>query len=202
MQLAHLAEISSSSGLPQPPADWESPQKVASYTLEALASQGLTQWHFAWDRATQRLGTCQAQKKRITLSRHFVASQLALPAEQQRHILSTILHEIAHALAWENQRRTGHGAAWKHYCQQLGIPDERACANCPSFLPEKSKQPRYALVHRYTAEVYRYYHSKPRRSPQQLKQVYIAKRREETLGKLCIITLPAEGEISPNKNAT
>lgn len=197
MQPVSLPESYAICGLPQPPSAWESPQKIADYAHAALASQGLVQWHFAWDRAIRRLGSCQAQKKRITLSRHFVASQLSLPLEKQRQILLTILHEVAHALAWEKQACTGHGAAWKHHCAQLGIPDERACTNCPSFAPEKSQSPRYALIHRDTAEVYRYYHSKPRRSPQQLKQVYIAKRRDETLGKLCIIALPADSEISP-----
>ena len=51
-------------------------------------------------------------------------------------VLDTILHEIAHALAYENYNETGHGKYWKTACNQIGANPK---AMGPTyFLPYKS----------------------------------------------------------------
>ena len=103
----------------------------------------------------------------------------------------TLLHELAHALAWERRRSRGHGIVWRHYCAALGIPDERATTRCEDFAPARPPRPaRYALVRDTTGEVYRTYVSRPRRHPSRLKHCYIPGKKEETLGHLVIRTLP------------
>jgi predicted SprT family Zn-dependent metalloprotease len=55
----------------------------------------------------------------ITLSRAFVERNA------ERTVRDTILHEAAHALAWEHDRVTGHGPAWKQWCAVTGAKPRR-----------------------------------------------------------------------------
>lgn len=154
-----------------------------------MEAAGLTNWRFGWDRAVRRLGCCHYAKRRITLSRHFVARFLQ---EAPQLICHTLLHEIAHALAYIHCKETGHGRFWKQYCAQLGIPNEKARCKCPDFAPQHRPTPtyRYALCHAETGEVFRYYTRRPRLTPAKLAHTYIVGRKQETYGRLCILPLP------------
>ena len=158
------------------------PEDVAIWATDCIKALGLTGWSYATDRATRRLGCCRVRQRRITLSRYFLAYYLERDAELVRR---TVLHELAHALAWEHHRGRGHGWAWKRFCAELGIPDERATVRCEDFAPARlPRSPRYALVHDETGEVFRTYVKRPRRSAEQLRLCYIPGRKEETLGHL------------------
>jgi len=76
----------------------------------------LNGWHFKWDRATKRLGSCNYTKKRITLSAHQTRKREVI------EVKDTILHEIAHALL---PPRTGHGKLWKAKCLEIGAKPQR-----------------------------------------------------------------------------
>jgi predicted SprT family Zn-dependent metalloprotease len=89
---------------------------VQEYALEVMGSFGLVDWSFGWDRARRRMGFCVHSRKRITLSRHFVARNS--PDE----IRDTVLHEIAHALVGPKH---GHDAVWKAMCREVGCKPER-----------------------------------------------------------------------------
>src|SRR5262249_46833618 len=95
---------------------------------------GLREWSFAFNWRKRSLGVCYYERKRIELSRHYVARN------DEASIRDTILHEIAHALAG---RKAGHGAAWKAICLAIGatparcdataaMPAGRWRATCPS----------------------------------------------------------------------
>ena len=173
-----------------PRGAWESADDVAAYAAACLAALQLTGWSFGWDRAVRRLGCCHFGKRNITLSRYFTAYYLPVdPAQVHR----TLLHELAHALAWVHRHSTGHGRWWQYYCRQLGIPGERATTRCADFTPahlqHPARPPRYAVVNRETGEVYATYRRRPARSPQQWQHCYIPGRKAETLGMLCVVEL-------------
>lgn len=169
-------------------------EDVAEYARASMQACGLEGWSFAWDGAVRRLGCCKMTSRVISLSRHFVAAYLEREPEQIRR---TTLHELAHALAWLHHRERGHGAAWRLWCAALGIAGEKAACKCEDFTPPERKQKpaRFALCHSETGEVYRYYTRQPRLSLRKLKYCYIPGKKEETLGKLCLISLP-EGAFS------
>ena len=170
---------------PCPPLN--SPEITAEWAAGCFVSLNLVGWTFGTDRATRRLGCCRPDRKQITLSRHFLAHYLPRHPEQVRR---TLLHELAHALAWERRRSRGHGSVWHYYCAALGIPDERPTTRCEDFAPHRPPRPaRYALVHDTTGEVFRTYVSRPRRSAASLRHCYIPGRKAETLGHLLIRSL-------------
>ncbi|MBR7108638.1 MAG: SprT-like domain-containing protein [Akkermansia sp.] len=164
------------------------PDSVQVFARTCMDSAGLTDWCFGWDRAVRRLGCCHYAKRRITLSRHFVARFLH---ENPLLICHTLLHEIAHALAYIHCKETGHGRFWKQFCTQLGIPNEKARCKCPDFAPQHRPAPtyRYALCHAETGEVFYRYQRRPRFTSRKLSQTYIVGRKDETLGKLTIVRL-------------
>lgn len=140
-------------------------------------------WTFRWDHARCRLGSCRYDRKQITLSRYFVACNPHLD-DQAR---DTILHEIAHALAWMNSGERGHGRAWKAWCLQVGaMPRASARGEQLASLP-----PRYLLRHRETGEVFGRYYRRPRFA-RWMKRMVI-RGRPETLGKLELVPFSEEG---------
>ncbi len=164
-----------------------SPDFPAVWAAGCFAALGLEGWRFGTDRATRRLGCCRPAQKLITLSRYFLEHYLPRNPDLVRR---TLLHELAHALAWERRRSRGHGRIWQHYCAALGIPGERAATRCEDFAPGVPARPaRYALVHAATGEVFRTYTSRPRRTAAQLRRCYIPGRKADTLGNLCLKAL-------------
>ncbi len=60
------------------------------------------------------LGDCNYIMKRIRISRHHIAgSSVDL-------VVDTILHEIAHAIDFENRGRSGHDAEWRRVAVSVG----------------------------------------------------------------------------------
>ncbi len=163
---------------------WRHPDEVAAYAQACLVQLGLTGWEFHWDRATRRMGCCWPTRRRLSLSRYYAAATLPGKAEQLRR---TLLHELAHALAWTQQRQTGHGVAWRYWCAQLGIAGERATSRVDDFTPPHlQRRARYVLCHDETGEIFRTYRRQPQRSAQVLRRCFIPGRREETLGHLVV----------------
>lgn len=159
-------------------------EAVATHAQSCLAAVGLEDWHFVWDRAVKRMGCCRPALRTISLSRYFVEAYLSIDP-QEIHL--TLLHEIAHALAWQHRRARAHGAIWRQYCSLLGLTDMRATKPLQDFTPPHlQRQPRYALCHAQTGEILRYYKSRPRRSAAQWRHCYIPGRKNETLGQLII----------------
>lgn len=175
--------------LPQQ-GEWSTPADVEAFVCACLDACGLQEWRFEWDRAVRRLGCCKMSKRVVSLSRYFVDAYLARDPKQVR---TTVLHELAHALAWVHHRERGHGDAWRYWCAALGIPGEKSASKCEDFTPTHlRKQPKYALCHRDTGEIYRYYNRMPSTSPKKLARCYIPGKKEETLGKLCFVLLDFE----------
>ncbi len=170
---------------PRPPQ--ATPDAVEQYAAACLTHLHLHDWHFGWDKTVRRLGCCKMQQRRISLSCYYAE---AYAAKEPAQLWRTLLHELAHALAWVHHRASGHGAVWQRYCAALGIAGERASTRGICFSSPRPPRPaRFSLCHRDTGEVYRTYTRKPRISARRLQSCYIPGRKVDTLGKLTIKSL-------------
>lgn len=167
--------------LPPRPAG-ASPAEVEQYAADCLAQLHLHGWNFGWDKTSRRLGCCKMQQRRISLSRYYAEAYATREPEQ---LWRTLLHELAHALAWVHHSKTGHGPVWQRYCTALGIEGERASVRGIEFTAPRPAA-RFTLSHSETGEVYRTYTRRPRHSAASLRHCYIPGRKAETLGKLTI----------------
>lgn len=62
----------------------------------------------------------------------------------ENEVYNTILHELAHLLAWYRTRHRGHGAEWRAACVDLGIPNEKVTHNLP--LPKRQQKRKWRYV--------------------------------------------------------
>ena len=74
----------------------------------------LTQWKYTFDNAKRRAGVCKLDSKLISISRYHIKHNSVSTVKD------TILHEIAHAIAFELHGDKGHGQCWKMIAQKLG----------------------------------------------------------------------------------
>jgi predicted SprT family Zn-dependent metalloprotease len=91
---------------------------IASLVRDEMNKAGLTDWYFEWDRGKTRAGACHYRHKKITLSEVIFSKK-----ENAADVLSTILHEIAHALVGPNV--PAHGWEWQRMARSLGIVPDR-----------------------------------------------------------------------------
>lgn len=77
-------------------------------------------WHFMFDNAKRRLGCCKYRYKLITLSKPIVL------VNDERIIINTILHEIAHALVGAGH---GHDEVWRRKAIEIGCNGNRCCSD-------------------------------------------------------------------------
>lgn len=156
---------------------------IETYARLKLDEYGLPDWQFGWDRARRRLGVCRLQEKSITLSIHFVRANLEVPHE----IRDTILHEIAHALAWTRHGDRTHGPLWKQICRDLGaVP--RAAARQDAIRVTTYK---YMMRLKTTGEIVAKYHRRPA-FVKYIKRLAI-KGRPDTLGQLELVPYEEDG---------
>jgi len=89
----------------------------AELTAKALMQQhGIGDWVFVWGEAKNYFGMCYWDKKTIMLSRPLTE------LNDEKFVLNTILHEIAHALA---PRTEHHGKVWREIAVRLGCEPKR-----------------------------------------------------------------------------
>ncbi|MEX2540753.1 MAG: SprT-like domain-containing protein [Trueperaceae bacterium] len=105
--------------------------ETRALALRLMQEHGLADWTFGFDRAKRRLGACWLHRKRITLSRDFVAlNDLTV-------VRDVVLHEIAHALTPGD----GHGRVFKRKARELGCSG----SSCISGSSVVSSPPRFIL---------------------------------------------------------
>lgn len=83
--------------------------------VRLMAQHGVEDWHFEFDNAKKRAGSCNYRERKITLSR---ALTQIWPDDEVR---DTILHEIAHAIAGP---RADHGPEWRDVARKVGARPE------------------------------------------------------------------------------
>ncbi len=87
----------------------------------------LQNWSVDYDNAKRRAGICRLTDKRISISRSHAQSN------HQDVVKDTILHEFAHAIAYELYKETGHGKRWKQVATSIGAtPKASGKFNLPS----------------------------------------------------------------------
>ena len=156
-----------------------------SFACEQLELWGLEGWSFRWDHARCRLGSCRYDSREITLSMYFVGCNPHL----EDLIRDTVLHEIAHALAWVHSQEKGHGKGWKAWCLRVGAsPRASVKGGQLASLPH-----RYLIRHKETGEIYGRYYRLPRFS-RWVKRMMI-RGKPETLGKLELV-LTSDDSVS------
>lgn len=147
-------------------------QKLAR---ELMSKHGLTLekgWEFKWDDSVKRYGSCSVSKKEITLSARLVAHN------SQENTLDTILHEIAHALDYIENKQWGHGPTWKAMCRRIGAKPNAKF----SFNDVNPVTGRFQLINKDTKEIYQIYNVMPK-FPKGIWN-YIWKNDKSTFGKL------------------
>jgi hypothetical protein len=77
-------------------------------------------WTFEFDRAKHRLGLCNSDLRRISISKYFTGVATKDQFEQ------AVLHEIAHALLPTEVR---HGEQWKQKAEEIGYRGRRLAHN-------------------------------------------------------------------------
>lgn len=83
---------------------------------QLFAEHNLKGWIFKFDSAKRRFGQCNYGRKIISMSRHLTE------LNDEKQVVDTLLHEIAHALAGIG---TYHGPAWKRVAKEIGCNAER-----------------------------------------------------------------------------
>ena len=152
------------------------PLDALALLQDKMQEHGLVElgWTGALDNAVRRCGACKYRKKRISKSRHLAT------INSDEETLATILHEIAHALAFEEHGEDcGHDERWQAIASRIGARPERTVD-----AEEVGKVTgSFFLVHTETGEIFRSYHRRPRkRDP---SETWIRGRRGETEGKSC-----------------
>ena len=161
------------------PGETLDPRTALILLNERLDQHGLTAhgWTGALDTAIRRFGACIPSKKRITLSRHLATINSDEETED------TVLHEIAHALAWvEHGEDCGHDDRWKAIAVRVGARPERTV----DVEEVNSVAGAWFLVHSETGEVFRSFHKRPQE--RELADTWIRGRRAETEGQLTIVS--------------
>ena len=58
-------------------------------------------------------------------------------------VWTTVLHELAHLIAWNRCRHRGHGVEWQEACADLGIPNTPVTHDLPLPRRQQTKRWRY-----------------------------------------------------------
>jgi len=87
----------------------------------------LESWCISFDNAKRRAGVCKMSTKEISLSvSHIENNEIDV-------VRDTILHEFAHAIAYELFSDTGHGREWKKIARKIGAqPRAKGAFNLPN----------------------------------------------------------------------
>ncbi|CAN5521562.1 hypothetical protein BH11PLA2_BH11PLA2_21720 [soil metagenome] len=114
-----LESLSSERGMDLP--------KLVAQAQQELLQHGLTDWTFRFANTKRRLGACHFHRKRIEIARYYAANSA------DEHVIDTLRHEIAHALAGP---KAAHGPAWKAIAIKLGAKP-KACDTSKEAIVEQ-----------------------------------------------------------------
>lgn len=149
-----------------------------------LIARHCPDYRFKWNNRITALGTCNYANKTISLAKDWTSK---LP---EYEVLDTILHEIAHALT----RGHGHDSTWKAMAFKLGAtPSARANTGLKR---RDVRDPLYQMIVHTTGEVIKDYYSRPpAHIEDNIHTRYAIGRRDETLGKLRIVSCKPESPL-------
>jgi ribosomal protein S27E len=83
--------------------------------IETMAKHGLIDWRFSFTKSQRSFGTCSYNYREITLSAPLVM------VNDEKRVMNTILHEIAHALTPKHN----HDAVWVAKAREIGCTGQK-----------------------------------------------------------------------------
>jgi len=93
----------------------------------ALSYPFLQSWKITFDSAKKRAGICKISTKEISFSINHIENN------NIETITDTILHEFAHAIAYQLYADRGHGKYWKSVAREIGaVPKAKGVFNLPN----------------------------------------------------------------------
>ena len=113
--------------------DLQRAKKLAEGLMDKHLSKGEHFWYFEFDNAVRRFGCCHYGGRKgyfISLSRKLVA------INDESQVLDTILHEIAHAMDFEDRGYSNHDAQWREVALSIGCNGERCYSSKDVEQPE------------------------------------------------------------------
>ena len=121
----------------------------------------LKNWTFRWNhRLTNAMGRCVVRRgvKYIELSNRIVALNIRIPDFLDK-ISDTIIHEWAHALEYEENKKLSHSPVWRKWMMTLGRPPER-CYDGTLFamIPRGAT---HLIRNSTTGRIYKYFNGIP-----------------------------------------
>lgn len=143
--------------------------------LALMSKHNLHDWTFQWNQRKTAFGVCYANRKQIHLSRPLVE------CNSVAEVTDTILHEIAHALAYTLFRDISHGDTWKEICVAIGAKPERYATKDVATV-----KPKYYMVNSESGERLSSYHRLPKWH-NEVGLRFVTGKRKETIGKLKFI---------------
>lgn len=150
---------------------------TADIMARELLSIHLPEWDFGWNNRKRSLGVCKHSSSVIELSR------TATSVNEEHVVKNTILHEIAHALVGIGH---GHDSVWQAMAKSIGCDGKRCGIIDKTNLGELGVK--WVMVDP-NGVVCKHWFRKPAKTTfAKLSTLYLTHRKEETLGKLSIIT--------------
>ncbi len=130
-------------------------QEFTVLARQEMSRFALSGWSFAFDNAKVIFGRCYFYNKKITMSLPLFEANKTNNFIQ---VWDTLLHEMAHALAFIHDNHHQHGKEWKEWCVKVGAKPQR----CYTDAEVTAVTHKYHLVNSKTGEVAGKYHRKPR----------------------------------------
>ena len=146
-----------------------------------LVKTWLPNWSFKFNNRRTALGVCCYVEKTIYLSKPITL------INEEESVVNTIKHEIAHALVGPGHN---HDNVWRSMAIKLGCSG-RHCGRVKDDTQEAKKimGVKYQMIISTTGEVIQDYYRKPNeKTLRTISERYVTGRKQETLGKLAIIT--------------
>ena len=99
---------------------------VTTLVEDVFKKHNLTDWKFTFSTSKRAFGDCNSYFKKIRLSK--VLCEL----NEEKHVIDSLMHEIAHALVGVKQR---HNVIWKLKCREIGANPERCYSSKDVIMP-------------------------------------------------------------------
>lgn len=102
---------------------------------QIAAAYGVEEPAVSWFSHSQSKLTSKSGKSSTLLGYYVTAGNSILINDGLTYtqMMDTLLHEMAHCIAWQTERVTGHGRRWRRIARQLGTNPRANQAHNPLF---------------------------------------------------------------------